>query len=270
MDLDYNKKYSMSELSSMDAISVYKVILYGKFNKKFPNRFWEGKDGKERACKIVNWLVCDHLNLSEEDLSSINLWDFFKSHNLNGMLTIVFGGVAFDAIRYAIPNKFRLWKFKRVPNSYWNRDKAIEATVGLISELGYSDNELKHVCSFKLFKDNNLGGMLQKIYNSSAINAIMDAYPNRFKVWEFNNVPKSFWVESNGVEATRWLVEEKLKLSDEELKNSLSCNMFEDNGLTGMLCELYDYSPYKAISSAYPNKFTESDFKNKPRRFWSD
>ena len=104
--------------------------------------------------------------------------------------------------------------------------------------------------------------MLQYCFNSSPYQAINTTYPNKFKEWEFSKTPSNFWIKEKGVEAIKWLIEEKLKLTDEELKEQLSEKLFIDNKLRGMLYICFNYSPYQAINTAYPNKFKPEDFKN--------
>ena len=74
---------------------------------------------------------------------------------------------------------------------------------------------------------------------------------------------------SNSVKVTKYLVEEKLKLSDEELKEQLSLKLFKDYKLGGMADICFNNSPYQAINTAYPDKFKEWEFKNTSRDFWT-
>ena len=39
-----------------------------------------------------------------------------------------------------------------------------------------------------------------------------NAYPGKFKPWEFTQVPNHFWNLKTASEATTWLIEEKLKV----------------------------------------------------------
>ena len=103
--------------------------------------------------------------------------------------------------------------------------------------------------------------MLVACFKDSPYQAINTAYPDKFKEWEFKNTSRDFWTKDKGIEATKWLVEEKLKLTDEELKEQLSQKLFIDNNLGGMLYTCFNSSPYKAINETYPNKFKPEDFK---------
>ena len=66
---------------------------------------------------------------------------------------------------------------------------------------------------------------------------------------------------SNAIKVTKYLIEEKLKLTDEEIKEQLSINLFKDNKLLSMLDTCFNGSPYQAINETYPNKFKLEDFK---------
>ena len=165
-------------------------------------------------------------------------------------------------------------EIKKFPNGFWKKENskqnAAKCTRFLFEEiLKYDDNKLKNELSFKIFKDNKLRAMLQSCFNNSPYEAINNAYPNKYKEWEFKSAPKGYWNKKNGIKATKWLIEEKLKLNDKELKQQLSIKLFEDNGLLGMLNICFNCSPYKAINNAYPNKYKEWEFKT-PRNYWSN
>ena len=129
---------------------------------------------------------------------------------------------------------------KKFVNGTWQRpdaiSNAIKVTKYLIEEkLKLTDEELKEQLSAKLLKDNKLGGMLYCCFGESPYLAINTTYPNKFKEWEFKRTPNDFWNKEKGIEATKWLIEEKLKLTDKELKEQLSVNLFKDNNLYSML-----------------------------------
>ncbi|MGU8987659.1 DUF4046 domain-containing protein [Clostridium perfringens] len=116
---------------------------------------------------------------------------------------------------------------KRFPNGFWKKqngaENAIKYIKWLIEEsLNLSDEEIKDLVSVKFFKENKLIDL---------------AYTNKFKEWEFKVAPKECWCSiDKGVEATKWLIEKKLNLSDDELKKQLSRKLFKDNNLDSMFC----------------------------------
>lgn len=155
----------------------------------------------------------------------------------------------------------------RFPKNYWNNSNAIEdakiCTRHLIEDiLKLDDDSLKEKLNTKLFKDHKLGGMLDIVFKGSPYKAINSIYPGKFFPWEFKVAPTHLWKDKeNGIRATRWLVEQHLKLNEEELKEQLSRDLFRNNGLRGMLRHCFNDSPYEAINTTYPNKYKKSDFR---------
>ena len=186
------------------------------------------------------------------------------------MLAILFNDIPYRAIDNAYPGKFKPWEFKQVPNNFWNLKTASDATIWLIEEkLKWSDDDIKQKLSANTFIQNSLGGMLTILFNNSPYLAIENAYPGKFKPWELPSVPKKIWNVETAREATIWLIEEKLKWSDDDIKEKLSANTFKENSLCGMLAILFNDSPYRAIDNAYPGKFKPWEFKRIPNNFWN-
>ena len=53
-------------------------------------------------------------------------------------------------------------------------------------------------------------------------------------------------------EATKWLLEEKLKWSKDDIKTKIIQKVFIEHGLSGMLAICFDNSYKKAIKATYP------------------
>ena len=256
-------------IDDIDIIEMYKEILKGT-RKKFVNGAWQRPDAIPNAIKVTKYLIEEELKLSDEELKEQLSMNLFKDNKLLGMIHCCFSESPYLAINTTYPNKFKEWEFIKTPSGFWTKEKGIEATKWLIEEkLKLSDEELKEKLSLNLFKDNNLGGMLCRCFNNSPYQAINTAYPDKFKEWEFKNVPINFWNKEKGIEATKWLIEEKLKLTDEELKEQLSQKLFKDNNLYSMLDICFNKSPYQAINTIYPNKFKEWEFSTTPMNFWT-
>ncbi|MBU3145845.1 hypothetical protein [Clostridium sp. CF012] len=68
-------------------------------------------------------------------------------------------------------------------------------------------------------------------------------------------IPNKYWTLETGIEATKWLVEEKLKLSTYDINKKLSRNVFNEYGLGGMLRRCFNRSVFKALNSTYPDRF---------------
>ena len=224
---------------------------------KVPLSYWT----KETAAEATKWLIEEKLKWSEDTLLENLSARIFIENGLRGMLNAVFVNSPYAAINNAYPGKYKPWQFAYVPNSYWTKETAIKATKWLIEEkLKWSEEELFKGLSIKVFIKYGLSGMILQVYNDSPYSAINSAYPDKYKPWQFTNVPLSYWNNETAAEATKWLIEEKLKWSEDTLLENLSARIFIENGLSGMLHTVFANSPYVAINNAYPGKYVKSDF----------
>lgn len=263
-------KVSKADLYKLDAVEIYKLVLKGDVIKTFPKGFWMRPDAYDNASKCVRYLLEVILKYSRQEILENNNQSLYKKNKLGGMLAICFNNSPYQAIDCAYKGRFKEWEFKIVPMGYWTKENGVKATRWLIKEkLKLSKEELKEQLSNKLFYDNGLGGMLNHCFNNSPYLAIESTFPGVFKVWEFKNVPMGYWTKENGVKATRWLIDEKLKLSKEEVKKQLSANLFKENSLESMLTYCFKSSPYLAIESAYPGVFKEWEFSKVRNNFWT-
>jgi hypothetical protein len=162
----------------------------------------------------------------------------------------------------------------RFPNGFWKRPEsdqnAIEITKYFITYiLEWDDVDIKEKWCSNILKKNSLGGMLSVVFFKSPYNIINLAYPNRFKPWEFKRVPMNYWTLETGIEAIRWLFEEKLEWSDDDIKRNLSCNVFIENGIGGMFYVVFKSIAFDAINSAYPGRFMPWQFKHTTNGYWT-
>ena len=223
------------------------------------NSFWNLKTAKEATI----WLIEEKLRWNDDDTKEKLSANIFIKNSLTGMLNVLFNGSAYLAINNAYPGKFKPWEVTRVSKKFWNVETAKEATIWLIEEkLKWSDEDIKQKLSAKIFIQNSFTSILNDLFNGSPYLIIDNAYPGKFKPWELPSVPKKFWNLETAKEATIWLIEEKLKWSDEDVKQKLSRKIFRKNSLNGMLSSLFGNSPYLAIENAYSGKFKKSDLKN--------
>lgn len=112
--------------------------------------------------------------------------------------------------------------------------------------------------------------MLKRAFNSTIFEGLEAAYPGKFKKWELGeHVQNDYWNKDNGILAVKWLLENKLKWSDAEIKKNYSKQIYKDNNLYGMIQICFNSSPFEALNSAYPNKFKEWELPNVSRNFWN-
>ena len=140
----------------------------------------------------------------------------------------------------------------------------------LIEEkLHWSDEEICKNLTKDIFYEYYLSGMLQSIFSNSPYKVIENTYPGKFRPWELSIVPRNYWNKENAREAIVWLIEEKLRCTDEEIYMKISADIFIKNGLGYMLMKIFNGSPYKALNTVYPGKFKPWLFNTTPRNYWN-
>ena len=270
------KTFKDNKLGGMLA-KVFDGSPYAAINNAYPDKYkpWQFANvplsywTKETAAEATKWFIEEKLKWTgvRQELKAI----IFKKNGLSGMINTLFNGSLYEAMNNAYPGKYKPWQFEHVPNSYWTEETAIEAVRWLIEErLKWSEEDVLKKLRQKTFHDNRLSGMLMRIFKDSPYLAMNATYPGKYKPWQFAYVPNSYWTKETGIKATKWLIEEKLKWSEEELFKGLSIKVFRKYGLSGMIHHVYNNSPYSAINSAYPDKYKPWQFPNVPLSYWNN
>ena len=215
--------------------------------KRFPKGVWDCNSKYDNAKVVTKTLIEKVLKWNDDDIKQKLSSNIFEKNSLCGMLVILFNGSPYLAIENAYPGKFKPWELPCVSNSFWNLKTAKEATIWLIEEkLKWNDDDIKEKLSANTFIKNSLTSIIS-LFNGSPYFAIENAYPGKFKSWELPSVPKKFWNLETAKEATIWLIEEKLKWSDEDVKGKLTLNTFRENSLKSMLNYLFNIDPHQPV-----------------------
>ncbi|MBD3189596.1 MAG: hypothetical protein GF308_03080 [Candidatus Heimdallarchaeota archaeon] len=195
------------------------------------------------------------MQLSQEEITQKYNTKLLKSVGIYQMIVSLFNRKLFKAIDYAYPGQYKPWHFRKMRNVWVGekgRKNSIEAIKEMIKTLAIDLEDLPKVISIQTFADYGLLGMLSRIYGSSPYKAINAAYPGRFHPWEFKLA--NYWSQQNiatARKATKWLVEEKLKLNKKELFSKIQLKDFIENGLLMMLKVFYQGSYYNALKDCY-------------------
>lgn len=273
-DEQIKKKYNINVLEQYGIGSMVRKLYGGSpytiLDLAYPDRFkpWEfsqagvGYWNKDTATQSIKWLFEEKLKWNDNQIKENLSQETFISNGLNGMMQQVFKGSPYDAFNYAYPNRFKPWEFKYVPTNYWNDSTCREAIIHTLEvKLNWSFDDIRENYQASTLINHGLGGMLTSYFGCSSWEAINTAYPNMFYPWEFKQVPKHFWNDETCNQAIKWLIEKKLKWTEDDIKEKLTCNTFKEYGLSGMLSIYFDYSPHQAINHAYPNKFPKATLK---------
>ncbi|MEB9681939.1 hypothetical protein BK742_24080 [Bacillus thuringiensis serovar pingluonsis] len=165
-------------------------------------------------------------------------------------------------------------KRNRFPRNTWNSDEnndmAKRVTRYLVTNiLKWNEGEIKLHWGNALIVKYRLHGLLKLKYENSPYAMINDVYPNRFKEWEFKMTPLNFWTKEKALQVLRWIIEEKEKLNQEQLKNIYEKKWLTQLGLRGAVQLYWNDSPYAMINDLYPNQFKEWEFTKTPNNFWT-
>lgn len=165
-------------------------------------------------------------------------------------------------------------KIKRFPPYFWKNEFSLnyarELGIYVIKKHFDNDNEkILKTYGNSFINKIHLHSVL-KLFNGSAFEYIDFLYPNRFKPWQFKSCPNEYWNKENAITATIWLVEERLKWDESEVKKKLNSKIFAMHKLNGMLSVIYNDSVYSAINVAYPDKYLPWELSNVPLNFWKE
>lgn len=152
-------------------------------------------------------------------------------------------------------------KISSFPSGFWaNRSEtedkktAIKLLRYLINDkLKFNKEEVETIVCKKFLTKYKLH-TASKLFGRSAIKYIISSFPEiDYQPWKFkkDKVPQSYWTsDENRVNAVRYLIEREFKWSIEEVKEKLSWELLEENGL--MTLHSYYTSLYELIKSIYP------------------
>lgn len=164
-------------------------------------------------------------------------------------------------------------RLKQFPNGFWTKpwseESAKNITKYLIEErLKLKIEDIPKVMNREFFKDNKLYGMLQVVYDKYQFNVLEHVYTNKFKPWELRVTPNGFWGDKENIRmAMVWLIEEKLKWNDEQIKKYYSVEILQSYGL-GALIRVKGL--YELINIAYPDRFKPWELNKLNKNYWDN
>ncbi len=261
-----------TEVGRDPVIQVYEDVFAGR-RRRFPNNFFRGPEGRERAGVITRYLLEDKLGIRVDDIPRAIHKKLFYDNGLTWMLGSCFDWSPYKAIDNAYPERFHKWQFN-VKGMWQGPERfrlAAEATRWMIEEVeGVTVDDIPQRISATTFGKYNLRGMLSVCFRGSFFRAIENAYPGRFYPWEFRNVPKNFWQGEQGLvnarRATRWLCQDILEVPKDNVFQDVTYHLFREHGLGGMLTGCFSGSSIQALHNAYPDLIVPKHPKRKPRK----
>ncbi|MEI4616949.1 MULTISPECIES: DUF4046 domain-containing protein [Bacillus cereus group] len=250
---------------------IYQEILDGK-RSIFPRHTWSEDGNRELAKRVTKYLIENVLEWEGEEIKQQWCKKLIKKYKLGGVLGIVYQASPYTMLNDLYPRRFKEWEFQQssVPANFWTKEKGLEVLRWTIEEKEkLTTEQLLQVYSKKWLIKNQLERPFRVHWGSSPYAMLNDLYPKRFKEWELKEVPLNFWTKEKGLEALRWTVEEKEKLTKEQLLQVYGKRWLNENGLSTPLRKHWNSSPYTMLNGLYPGRFKEWELKEVPLNFWT-
>ncbi|WAH36488.1 hypothetical protein [Alicyclobacillus dauci] len=257
-------------------IHLYENILHHR-RHQFAPYFFAGDEGKRNARIITRYVLEEKEHWNHEDIRCGICRELLAEYRLAGMLKTYFQNSIFKVIENAYPGEFQPWELikarKHVFVGETGRDMARKAVRWMVvDKLNYTLKDL-HKITIKTFIEYKLDSMVNQVYRDSPWKAIQDAGFGPCHPWEIHQVPNGYWKGENGrihaITATKWLIEEKLKIPIEAVPSTVKSSHFGQNGLSSMLKEVFLGSPYEAIEATYPGRFKQWQFSSMGNGYWN-
>lgn len=243
---------------------------YKAIDHLYPGRFKEWEFGmaplnfwtKEKALKALKWTIEEKEQLSRETLLKLYGKKWLEQNKLASPLNIFWKGSPYSMLSDLYPGRFKEWEFAMTPNNFWTKERALEALRWTIEEKeNLSSQQIIDFYNIKWLIANKLASACKLIWNDSPYRMINDLYPGRFKEWEFAITPNNFWTKEKALEALKWTIEEKERLTENELLSVYSQKWLIKHKLWTPLKRYWNGSPYSMLNDLYPNRFEKSMLK---------
>ncbi|MEW6708576.1 MAG: ATPase, T2SS/T4P/T4SS family [Candidatus Riflebacteria bacterium] len=216
----------------------------------------EGNDKNFCAREALEWLMTEKLGCSRGDLPAMMNRHIFKDNGL-GKLLELFDDSCYKLVNTVFPNVFKQWQFIEEEPLIWFQedrfDTAQKATRWLIEErLGIPVEDIPKRISIREFHMNGLSKLLD-LFNQNLYQVVENAYPQKFKPWQFNE-QSDLWKAPDALEtarqATIWLIRDRLHIEEAKAAQHISRRHFLNNGLGFMLGTLFNHSHFLALENA--------------------
>ena len=231
----------------MQPIEVYIRVAIGEL-KKFPNNYLD----KQRIKEILRHIVLKVYNFNREQALKLN-HDFFSEHYMGGFRKFFDFGES-EIIIYSFPEwDIKYWEFNKVPPKFWEDKQNQKEFVEWIAKkenLDITTKEgLKKLTAPIIMKH---GGSKALTYAGGEFELLNSVANGQYMKWEI--IKMTAWKRQDIIEATKWLIEEKLQLTPEQVCK-ISVADFAKYNLDGMLQKGCKHSILGALELAYPGKY---------------
>ena len=233
---------------NMTPLEVYALVVRGVI-KKFPNGYLD----KERIKTIVRYVMLDAYNFTRQDVIQVVNHEFFQKNFLGGVRKLFDYGDN-EVLIYSFPEwELKQWNFRKAPPNFWkNKANQKEFVLWICDKEGLNPNKKEDLRKITANVIEKYGGSKPLVGAGGLYELLCSVTGKRYKKWEI--IKMSVWSKQEAIEATKWLVEEKLKLTPNQVCN-LNVSDFTKYNLDGMLQKMFNHSILMALDLAYPGMY---------------
>lgn len=256
------RKAQFEHISKEKVIEYYENLLTGEITR-FPLGLFQFGDYEQRGVWLVKYLIEDKLQLTEDkvlDFMTLKNLNTYKLHSQ--VLQKCFNKKLWNVIDKCYPGKFKKWD-KKNQNRIWTKKSTTRPLIKDLEELLSICREeaRKENCELEFFSSENLKKL--SLYNSAychfnSLWGLVDAcFPDKYQQWELKN-QNNIWTKQElknydlARKATKWLIEDKLKIAIESIPQVVKNAHFRDYGLESMITCVYGSSFINALIDVYP------------------
>lgn len=245
------KKVNYFEMPTLD---VYNMVLKGEL-KKFPNNYLDKNTVKE----LVRYVVLSQCKYTREDVIEKLNHKFFQERLLGGA-RIPFDKCENEMIIYCFPEwNIKHWELRKTSPKFWMQPKNQKDFVLWVAEKEGIDLATKEgLRSFTVAHVQKYGGHKAIKYAGGMFELLNTVNCNKYQEWEITKVAS--WSDEKIVQATKWLIEKKLKYTPEQVCN-IKVADFQKYNLDGMLQKGCNHSILYALDLTYPGKYTRDGIR---------
>lgn len=147
----------------------------------------------------------------------------------------------------------KVWEFRQVPKGFWeNIENRRNFVIWVAEKEGLDINTkdgLRKITANVLYK---YGGGKPMRYAGGLYELLDTVACGKYKKWEI--IKMVSWNQEEIIEATKWLIEEKLRYSPKQVCG-IKVSDFAKNNLEGMLRRGCNHNIFTALEVAYPGRY---------------
>jgi len=251
-----NRKEKFENISRDEVIKIYEDLLAGKISR-FPLGLFQFGDYKERGIWLFRYLIEEKLKVPITQLLDFVTLKNLKKYRLGSqVLQKSFDRKLWNVISWTYPEK-KNKEEKRSLNNVWVERPTIDRQdlIFQCKEIAEKlDNPLSFFTTKSLEEANLINAQRQHFLTTWEL--LDSTFPLQYKKWQLKN-QNNIWTKGEfknyelGREATKWLVEEKLKIDPRKIPGTLNYKTYKKHGLESMLSCLYNSSYIETILDCY-------------------